>query len=61
MNRFRTTFVFALVVVLGLAAVQAVGYEGTLAVDYRGEDDPTLGILHSVSALEAALDELAGG
>ena len=44
-----------------LAAVQAVGYEGTLAVDYRGEDDVSLGILHSVAALEAALEELAGG
>lgn len=44
-----------------LAAVQAVGYEGTLAVDYQGDDDVSLGILHSVAALEAALEELAGG
>ncbi|MCC7389789.1 MAG: TIM barrel protein [Phycisphaerales bacterium] len=39
-------------------AIAAVGYDGTLAVDYRG-DAGTLGIRQSCEALEAALERLA--
>jgi len=42
-------------------AVTAVGYDGTLSIDYRGEGDPALGIAQSRDALEAALDAIAGG
>ncbi|MDX9911883.1 MAG: TIM barrel protein [Phycisphaerales bacterium] len=45
-----------------VAAVLAVGFDGTLAVDYRGVGDGTLGTMRSVAALEAALDSaLPGG
>lgn len=37
-------------------AILSVGYDGTLAVDYRGEGDATLGIVRSRRALEAMLD-----
>jgi len=36
-------------------AVQSVGYEGTLAVDYRGDGDVKLGIEQTRDALEAIL------
>ena len=39
-------------------AIAAVGYDGTLAVDYRG-DAGTLGIRQGCEALEAALERLA--
>lgn len=41
-----------------VAAIASVGYDGTLAVDYRG-DAGTLGIRQSCEALEAALERLA--
>lgn len=41
-------------------AVASVGYDGTLAVDYRG-DAGTLGIRQSCDALEAALARTTGG
>lgn len=41
-----------------IKAVASVGYEGTLAIDYRGEGDVTLGISRSRDALQAALDLL---
>ncbi|MBK7404974.1 MAG: TIM barrel protein [Phycisphaerales bacterium] len=41
-------------------AVASVGYDGTLAVDYRG-DAGTLGIRQSCEALESALARVAGG
>jgi sugar phosphate isomerase/epimerase len=40
-------------------AIVSVGYDGTLAIDYRGTDDPTLGVLSARDALEAALMRLA--
>jgi sugar phosphate isomerase/epimerase len=41
-------------------AVASVGYDGTLAIDYRGESG-TLGLEQSCEALDAALARLAGG
>lgn len=41
-----------------VGAIAAVGYDGTLSVDYRG-DAGTLGIRQSCEALEAALERLA--
>lgn len=38
-----------------VAAVLSVGYDGTLAIDYRGKGDVTVGILNSRAALEAAI------
>ncbi len=38
-------------------AVQAVGYDATLAVDYRGEDDPTVGVVRSRRLLERLLGQ----
>ena len=36
-------------------AVVAVGYDGTLALDYRGSGDPTLGVARSRRAIERLL------
>jgi sugar phosphate isomerase/epimerase len=36
-------------------AVDAVGFDGTLAIDYRGKGDPVLGILRSRRLLETIL------
>ncbi len=41
-------------------AVVSVGYDGTLAIDYRGKGDPTLGVLRSKTSLEEALAREAG-
>jgi sugar phosphate isomerase/epimerase len=41
-----------------VGAIASVGYDGTLAIDYRG-DAGTLGIRQSCEALEAALERLA--
>ncbi|MEO0483807.1 MAG: TIM barrel protein [Planctomycetota bacterium] len=43
-----------------VAAVLSVGYDGMLAIEYRGTDDVTLGILRSVECLDAALEAAAG-
>lgn len=37
-------------------AIQSVGYEGTLSIDYRGTGDATLGVIRSKTLLEAILD-----
>ncbi|MEZ6318542.1 MAG: TIM barrel protein [Phycisphaerales bacterium] len=42
-----------------LRAITAVGYDGTLSIDFRGEGDGTLGVVQSRDALEAALGALA--
>ncbi|MCC5821757.1 MAG: sugar phosphate isomerase/epimerase [Phycisphaerales bacterium] len=39
-----------------VGAVRSVGFDGSLAIDYRGSGDGTLGVLHSRDALEAALE-----
>jgi hypothetical protein len=41
-------------------AVQSVGYDGPLAIDYRGSEDVTMGVRMSRDALMAVLggDEL---
>jgi sugar phosphate isomerase/epimerase len=41
-----------------LAAIKAVGFEGTLAIDYRGGEDGTLGVLKGRDAIEAGLESL---
>ena len=38
-----------------VTAVMAVGYDGTLAVDFRGEGDGTIGVINARAALEDAL------
>ena len=42
-----------------VGAIRAVGFDGSLAIDYRGPGDGTLGVLHSRDALEAALEAAA--
>ncbi|MEQ8771183.1 MAG: TIM barrel protein [Phycisphaerales bacterium] len=42
-----------------VGAVTAVGYDQTLAIDYRGVGDSTLGVTQSRDALEAALEAVA--
>ncbi|MCC6677193.1 MAG: TIM barrel protein [Phycisphaerales bacterium] len=37
-------------------AVASVGYDNTLAIDFRGAEDVTLGIIQSRDALQAAID-----
>ena len=39
-----------------IGAIRAVGFDGAIAIDYRGPGDGTLGVLHSRDALEAALE-----
>ncbi len=41
-------------------AISSVGYASPLAIEYRGEGDPTLGVLRSRALLEAALGKSAG-
>lgn len=41
-----------------IKAVASVGYDGTLAVDYRGAGDLTMGVIYSRNALQEALDEM---
>lgn len=38
-----------------VGAVVSVGYDGTIAIDYRGKGDITAGILNSRAALDAAI------
>lgn len=42
-----------------VGAVRAVGFDGAIAIDYRGGGDGTLGVLHSRDALEAALEAVS--
>jgi sugar phosphate isomerase/epimerase len=42
-----------------VGAVRAVGFDGAIAIDYRGSGDGTLGVLHSRDALEAALEAVS--
>jgi hypothetical protein len=41
------------------ATVTSVGYTGTIAIDYRGEDDPETGIIRTRTILEGALGKEA--
>lgn len=41
-----------------VAAIHSVGFDGTLAIDYRGDEDGTLGVHQSRDALEAAIEAL---
>ncbi|MEM1329855.1 MAG: TIM barrel protein [Planctomycetota bacterium] len=40
-----------------VAAVTAVGFDGNLGIEYRGEDDVTMGVLNAKAALERAIEE----
>ncbi len=42
-----------------IEAIGSVGFDGTLAIDYRGGGDGTLGVVRSRDAIEAALESLA--
>lgn len=42
-----------------VGAIRAVGFDGTLAIDYRGKGDGTVGVLQSRDAIEAALEASA--
>lgn len=42
-------------------AIQSVGYEGTLSIDFRGKGDATLGVLRSKMVLDAILDPEGAG
>ena len=42
-----------------VGAIAAVGFDGNIALDYRGGEDGTLGVLHSKDAIEAALKAAA--
>ncbi len=42
-----------------VGAIRAVGFDGTLAIDYRGKGDGTVGVLQSRDAIEAALEAAA--
>lgn len=42
-----------------VGAIASVGFDGTLAIDFRGRGDATLGIIKSREALEAAFDVLS--
>ena len=44
---------FDLVPLVG--AIKAVGFDGTISLDYRGADDGTLGVMQSRDAIESAL------
>lgn len=39
-----------------VGAIRAVGFDGALAIDYRGKGDGTVGVLQSRDALEAAIE-----
>jgi len=42
-----------------VGAIKSVGFDGNIALDYRGGGDGTLGVLKSRDAIEAALLEIA--
>jgi len=41
-----------------IRAVGAVGFDSNLVIDYRGDGDGTMGVLHARSAIEQAMDRL---
>lgn len=38
-----------------IETIRSVGFDGSLAIEYRGTDDPVIGIAHAKAALEAAI------
>ncbi|MGV6813522.1 MAG: TIM barrel protein [Phycisphaerales bacterium] len=42
-----------------VGAVKAVGFDGTISLDYRGGGDGTLGVMQSREAIESAIQALA--
>lgn len=41
-----------------VGAIAAVGFDGAVSIDYRGDDDESLGVIHSKEAIEEALAAL---
>lgn len=41
-----------------VGAIAAVGFDGTVSIDYRGDGDESLGVIHSKEAIEEALAAL---
>ncbi len=41
-----------------VGAIAAVGFDGAVSIDYRGDDDESLGVIHSKEAIEDALAAL---
>ncbi len=41
-----------------VGAIAAVGFDGTISIDYQGDGDETLGVMHSKEAIEEALAAL---
>lgn len=41
-----------------VGAIAAVGFDGTVSIDYRGSDDESLGVMHTKEAIEEALAAL---
>ncbi|MEM9066652.1 MAG: TIM barrel protein [Planctomycetota bacterium] len=42
-----------------LRAVTAVGFDSNLVIEYRGESDGTMGVLHARAAIEQSVDRLS--
>jgi len=38
-----------------VGAIKAVGFDGTISLDYRGDDDGTLGVMQTREAIQAAI------
>ena len=41
-----------------VGAIAAVGFDGTISIDYKGDGDESLGVIHSKEAIEEALAAL---
>jgi hypothetical protein len=41
-----------------VSAIAAVGFDGTVSIDYQGDGDESLGVIHSKEAIEEALAAL---
>lgn len=41
-----------------VGAIAAVGFDGAVSIDYRGDDDESLGVIHTKEAIEEALTAL---
>jgi len=41
-----------------IAAIAAVGYDGTLAIEFRGKGDGTIGVLNGRAAIEASIQRV---
>ena len=39
-----------------IETIKSVGFDGSLAIEYRGKEDPVIGVAHAKAALEAAIE-----